>query len=181
VFFAVIFYCYSETIVATWVPTFLRQARNFGIQSAGLALTLFWLFIIIGRGITLIIAGRIKATKIMICISIIAITAFTVLIFLRSEYFIYALIALTGFGYSAMFPLLISTGSTLYEKGRGVLATGLFIASNIGISAAPFITKFTSRISLIFSVSFVMISMAVVTFLVVIVHVLISRNKLLKI
>jgi len=32
-------------------------------------------------------------------------------------------ISLAGLGYSAMYPLLLSSGSTLYEKGRGVLSS----------------------------------------------------------
>jgi MFS transporter, FHS family, glucose/mannose:H+ symporter len=177
IFLAVIFYCYSETIIATWIPTYLRQVKNFDIQSAALTLTIFWLFIIIGRAASLAVAGRVKTSKIIIAISVLAVISFTVLIFLNKSYLIYIFAALSGLGYSAMFPLLISAGSTIYLKGRGVLATGLFIASNIGISAAPFFTKYTSAVSPLFSVSFAPLFMALVTIIIITVRILNARFR----
>lgn len=163
---AIIFYSCSETIVATWSPTFFILARNLAITSASLTLNLFWLFIIIGRLIMLIIAGRIKSTKIMTVLSILAIIAMSAAVFVYNKYLIYIFISIAGLGYSMIFPLLISTGSTIYEKGRGVLATILFISGNLGLALAPFITKFSSRVSLVISISFSFILMIFVTMMV---------------
>ena len=177
IFLAVCFYCSSETIVATWAPTFFRLARGLDVQSASIFLNLFWLFIIIGRIITMIIAGRIKATKIMMFISILAIAAMSILIFFSSKYLIYVLISFAGLGYSAMFPLMYSLGGTLYEKGRGILATFLFMGTNIGTTAAPFITKFTSDINLTLSISFSFILMAIVTILIMLITFLYNKKS----
>ncbi len=160
-FLAVFFYCSSETIVATWTPTFLGLARNMPVQPASFALNLFWLFVIIGRLIALIIAGRIKSTKIMLIISTLAIISMLIFAFIYNKYLIFVLISFAGLGYSAMFPMLISAGSTLYEKGRGLLATFLFLASNIGLALAPAITKFSSKVSMQLSMSFSFILMAI--------------------
>jgi len=40
-------------------------------------------------------------------------------IFSRTKFNIFTGIGLAGIGYSAIFPLFISSGSTLYKKGRG--------------------------------------------------------------
>jgi MFS transporter, TsgA protein len=162
-FLAICCYGSSETIVATWTPTFLGLARNMAIQPASLALNLFWLFVIVGRLIVLIIAGRVKSIKIMLVISTLAIISMLVFSFIYNQYLIFVLISAAGLGYSAMFPLLISMGSTLYEKGKGLLATFLFMASNIGLALAPVITKFSSRVNMQLSISFSFILMAVVT------------------
>jgi MFS family permease len=175
VFLAVLFYCSSETIVATWTPTFLGLARNLSIQPASIALNLFWLFVIIGRLIILIIAGRVKSVKIMVFISALAVISMLAFSFFYNKYLIFVLISIAGLGYSALFPLLISTGSTLYEKGRGLLATFLFLASNIGLALAPAITKFSSKVNLQFSISFSFILMAVVTIMILIVKFLFNR------
>ncbi len=177
VFLAICFYCSSEAIVATWTPTFLGLARNFPIQPASLALNLFWLFVIIGRLIVLTVAGRIKSTKVMLFISILAIISMLVFAFIYNKYLIYVLISIAGLGYSAIFPMLISTGSTLYEKGRGLLATFLFLASNIGLSLAPLITKLSSRVSMQLSISFSFILMAFVTIIIVVVIFLFKRSE----
>ncbi|MCL4415151.1 MAG: MFS transporter [Actinobacteria bacterium] len=175
---SIAFYCASETVVATWAPTFFRISRNLDIRSAGYALTLFWSFIIIGRGITLFIAGRIKAIKIILVISILAIISMAVVVFLHSQNLIYVFIAAAGLGYSAIFPLIISTGSTLYDRGRGLLATGLFVGANTGIAIAPFLTKFSSSVSMIFSLSLSFILMIFVSLIILSIQRIISRKKI---
>jgi MFS family permease len=176
VFLAVMFYCGSENIVATWAPTFLGLARNLSIQPASIALNLFWLFVIIGRLIILIIGGRIKSLKTMVFISALAVLSMLAFSFIYNKYLIFVLISVAGLGYSAMFPLLISTGSTLYEKGRGFLATFLFLASNTGLALAPAITKFSSKVNLQLSISFSFILMSVVTIIILIVKFLLNRT-----
>jgi fucose permease len=174
---AAIFYCASETVVGTWAPTFFRISRNMNIQSAGYALTLFWLFVIIGRLIILFIAGRVKAVKIMSVISIIAIIFMVVVVFMHTRILIYIFIAVAGIGYSGIFPLLISTGSTLYDKGRGILATGLFVVSNIGITIAPLLTKFSSSKNMVLSISLSFILMIAASLIIFSVLLVISRKK----
>ena len=81
-------------------------------------------------------------------------------------------------GYSAMFPLLVSTGSTLYKRGRGILATGLFIASNIGISIAPFVTRFISRNNLPMSLGISVILISIVFIIVIVVNTISVKKKM---
>ena len=178
VFLAICFYCSSETIVATWTPTFLGLARTLPVQPASFALNLFWMFVVIGRLIVLIIAGRINSIKIMLVISTLAIVAMIAFSFIYNKYMIFILISLSGLGYSSLFPLLVSKGSTLYEKGRGLLATFLFLASNVGLSVAPAITKFSSRYSMQLSISFSFILMAVVTLIILVIAFLLKCIRL---
>ncbi|MHB1276082.1 MAG: MFS transporter, partial [Candidatus Humimicrobiaceae bacterium] len=177
IFFAFCFYCCSETIVAIWAPTFFRLARNLTVQSASIVLNLFWLFIIIGRIISMIISGRIRAVKIMMFISILAIASMSIVVFLYNEYVIFFLISLAGLGYSAMFPLLYSTGTMLYDKGKGMMVTFLFIAVNLGTTAGPFITKFSSKTNLTVSISFSFILMAIVTITIILITYLFNKKN----
>jgi fucose permease len=176
IFVAICFYCCSETIVATWAPTFFRLARNISVQSASIILNLFWLFIIFGRIISMIIAGKIKATIIIMVISVVAIIAMIISVFLYNKYLIFVLISIAGLGYSAIFPLLYSTGGTLYTKGKGILATFLFMATNIGTTVAPFITKLSSKINLPLSIYFSFILMSIVTIILIIINIIFNKN-----
>jgi fucose permease len=176
IFIAICFYCCSQTIVAIWSPTFFRLAKNISVGSASIILNLFWLFIIIGRIISMITAGKVKAINVMIAISIIAIAAMSISILLYNKYLIFVLISIAGLGYSAMFPLLYSTGVTLYTKGKGVLITFLFMATNIGTTIAPFITKFSSKINLQLSVSFSFILMSIVAIMLIIINIIFNKN-----
>ena len=176
IFFAIIFYCSSETVISTWAPTFFRLERGLDIQSAGFLITLFWILIVIGRLISLFLAGKVESIRIMAILSMLAIVSISALIFIKTVYIIYILVVIAGLGYSALFPLLVSTGSTIYEKGRGVLATILFVASNIGVSSAPFITRYISAKNMLFSVGIAPVIMAGV-FILMIVLMLIWPRK----
>ncbi|MHB1376278.1 MAG: MFS transporter [Candidatus Humimicrobiaceae bacterium] len=174
---AIIFYTSSETIVATWAPTFFILARNLEVASSSITLNLFWLFIIAGRIIAAFIAGRIKSTKIMTILSILAIISMPAAIFVYNKYLIFVFISIAGLGYSMLFPLLISTGSIIYEKGRGVLATILFISGNLGVTLAPVITKFSSKVSLVISISFSFILMIFITIMILIIDSLSDKKN----
>ena len=175
--FAMLFYTIAETVIATWVPTFFREFRGFDITSAGFVLTLFWLFLILGRVITIFFTGKIKATKIILLLALIAMTSVAVLVFLGSRYLIYIFIAIAGLGFSSIFPLIVSTGSTLYDKGRGVLATGIFIAANAGMTAAPFLIKFAVNYGFIFSLVISAIFILLVLILIFIVQMRLKQKS----
>lgn len=175
---ALVFYCASETVIATWAPTFYRLTANMDIQSTSYVLTLFWLFMFIGRLIILFIAGRVKAIRIMLVISVIAVISMTVAVFMRREILIYISIAAAGLGCSAMYPLLISTGSTVYDRGKGILATILFISANIGIAGAPFLIKFISSANMLLSISFSFILMIITSLALISMQLVVSRKKI---
>ncbi len=156
---SIVFYCASETIISAWSPTFFRSERMFDIETAGLVISIFWISIIIGRIVVSSMAGKIRSGYVMLGLSAVAIISMIFMVLLKSRYVILIVVGLTGLGFSGMFPLLISSGSAVYKKGKGVLITILFAASNIGISIAPFVTRLISRYNITFSVSLAIIFM----------------------
>jgi len=148
-----LFYCISETVIATWSPTFLRTVRFFEIDIAGLAVSIFWISILAGRIIVSFIAGRFKTNYIMLTLSCIGFISMIFLVFAKSLLAIFILIGLSGLGCSGIITLGISSASTVYERGRGLLASIVFAAVNIGLSIAPFITKFVSNFSMMLSIA----------------------------
>jgi len=174
----VIFYCTSETVVSTWSPTFFRSERMFDIQTAGFAVSIFWIFVVIGRIVVSSMAGKVKCHHIMLVLSIVAIASMTFMILSRTKFAILIAMGFVGLGYSGIFPLLISSGSTVYKKGRGMLATILFAASNIGISVAPFLTKTASEYDMNFSVSLAIIFMFIIMLLLI--FLIIYENKIVS-
>jgi len=173
---SIVFYCASETVVSTWSPTFFRNERMFDIQTAGLVISIFWISVIIGRAVVSSMAGKVRSSYVMLGLSAAAIISMIFMIFLKSRYAIFIAMSFTGLGFSGMFPLLISSGCAVYKKGKGVLITILFAASNIGISVAPFLTRFTSRHNITFSISLAIIFMFL-AMLLLIVYV-VCKNKI---
>ncbi|MBM3705005.1 MAG: MFS transporter [Actinobacteria bacterium] len=148
-----LFYAVSETVIAAWAPTFLRTVRFFEIEMASLAVSIFWMSILAGRIVVSFIAGRIKTNYIMLTLSCIGFISMAFLVFAKSLWAIFILIGLSGLGCSGIVTLGISSASTVYEKGRGLLASLVFGAVNTGLSAAPFITKLISSHNMLLSIA----------------------------
>ena len=155
--FTIATYIVGEVVFANWSPTYLRLAKGFDVQSAALGVTFFNIFIVVGRFIASSIVGKIKARTILIFISCLAFISIILFVISDSKVFIYMTISLAGLGYSAMYPLLLSSGSTLYEKGRGTLSSLIFASAYFGIAATPFITRKIGSFNLSFSVLFALI------------------------
>ncbi len=171
---SIITYCLAETVISTWSPTFFRLARSFDVQSAGLIVSVFWISIIVGRGIVSALTGRVNSSYIMLSLAIIAIISTTFAIYLDSTTLIFITIFIAGLGFSGLFPLLVSSGNKIFDKGKDLIATILFAAGNVGISLAPFLTKIISSSSLRLSVLISVIFMGI-TFLLVLSHFLVKK------
>lgn len=150
-------YIVGETVLSTWSPTYLRLAKGFDIQSAALAVTFFQIFIVAGRFISSIIAGKIKTFTILISISIIALISIIFFVLSDSKFFLYLTISFAGLGYSAMYPLLVSSGSAIYDKGKGILISIVFATAYFGKTLAPYITKKIAEFNLTFSITVALI------------------------
>jgi FHS family glucose/mannose:H+ symporter-like MFS transporter len=171
------FYCISEGIMAVWAPTFIRTVKSFDIQYASLSVSIFWFAILLGRIIASFFAGKIKTNYMLLGLSIIAIASMAVFIPQNTVWASLIAIGFAGFGHSAIITLGISSASTVYIKGRGILASIVFAAVNAGTSLAPFITKYVSRIGMSLSVAMAPIFMGL-TLLFVIIK-MVYENKVL--
>ena len=152
-------YAVSETVIATWSPTFLRTVRFLEIEMASLAVSIFWISILAGRIIVSFIAGRVKTNYIMLTLSCIGFISMAFLVFAKSLWAVFILTGLSGLGCSGIVTLGISSASTVYEKGRGLLASIIFAAVNTGLSSAPFITKLVSNYKMMLSIAMASIFM----------------------
>jgi MFS transporter, FHS family, glucose/mannose:H+ symporter len=151
--FILFFYCFSEVIMAVWTPTFLRTVKSFDIQYAGLAVSIFWFAVLIGRLIVSVFAGKIKTNHILLSLSIIAIAAMIIFIPLDSVTASLIAVGFAGLGHSAIITLGVASAGTVYIMGRGILASIVFAAINSGTSLAPFITRYVSRAGMTLSVA----------------------------
>jgi MFS family permease len=126
---------------------------------ASLAVSIFWISILAGRIIVSFIAGRVKTNYIMLTLSCIGFISMAFLVFAKSLWAVFILTGLSGLGCSGIVTLGISSASTVYEKGRGLLASIIFAAVNTGLSSAPFITKLVSNYKMMLSIAMASIFM----------------------
>lgn len=162
-----LFYTMSETVIATWAPTFFRSERLFNVGEAAFLISLFWAGILLGRIITGILAGRIKASHLILILSLFSLIAIIILYFSQSKNSNLVMIIFVGLGYSSIFPLLVSSGSTIYRSGSGIFLTILFASANLGIAIAPYLTRFFSRFGMLASISLAPALMVVLVVLVI--------------
>ncbi|MHB1346907.1 MAG: MFS transporter [Candidatus Humimicrobiaceae bacterium] len=153
------FYSVTETVMATWVPTFLRISRSFDISYAGYAVSIVWIGILIGRIAVSIIAGRYNENYIMMALAILALISLIIFTLVGTVNLSLIFSFFIGLGLSGLGPLTISSSSTLYEKGRGVLVSIIFAANNFAISMTPLLTRAVSGHSMTLSVSIASIFM----------------------
>lgn len=173
------FYVIPETIFATWSATFLRKLRFFEIDKASLAVSIFWMAIFAGRMIVSTFAGKIKSNYIMLVLSAMGVISMAFFVIVKSPVSIYPAIAFAGLGCSGIITLGIADASTVYEKGRGLLASIVFAVVNFGTSITPFITKFISARSLSWSVGVAAVFMFL-TFLTIIVKIIYEKKNINK-
>jgi MFS family permease len=167
-FILMLVYTIPETIVFTWSPTFFRVERMFDIATAGIIVSIFWISVGIGRFIIGSIAGKINTNYLMLLLLIIASISITFMVFFDIKYIIFIAIVFFGLSSSGIYPLLISSGSTIYEEGRGVLITFLYVAEAMGLSIAPYLTRFISKYNMTLSISVSIILLGFIIILVLI-------------
>jgi fucose permease len=171
-------YVASETVISTWTPTYLRLAKGLDIYSSALSITVFMIFMIAGRVVAAIVAGRYEAKIIMLILSAIAISSIIFIFMSNTRFLVFIAMAIAGLGYSAMYPLIISSGSTVYENGRGFLASLLFASAYFGKTLAPYITKLIAEFNLSFSITVSLIFSGVSALLIVFLVLYERKNKI---
>jgi MFS family permease len=139
-------------VITNWSPTFLRAARALDIRYAGLTVSIFWLGILVGRIIVSFFAGRRNSNVIMLFLSILAFSSLVLFVVFKSKYATLTTAAFAGLGCSGISTIGISSAGTIYERGRGILASIIFAGCYAGASISPFLTRFSSRYNMTFSI-----------------------------
>jgi len=165
---ALFFYVTAEIIVSIWSPTFFRILKHFDVQSAGLILTILWIGIFSGRLLVGSLSYKIKTDYMLMILAIISIISLTFLVYSSSKFINYLAIFFTGFGFSGIVPLLISSTSSFFPKGKEVIMTILFLMPAVAGMSAPYITRNIAQKSMFFSIAVTIFFMAAVLIIVTI-------------
>ena len=164
----ILFYVTSEAIIFSWAPSFFRIEKMFNLSSAGLILTIFWIGILIGRLSISFLSYRVMSGHILIGSAIISIIALIFTIFADNITVNFIAIGFAGLGFSGFVPLLISASSTIYDSGKDIVVTVLFLLGLSGNAIAPYLTKLVSGRSMVLSLALTVIFMSVVLVLTII-------------
>jgi MFS family permease len=162
------FYATAEAIVSIWSPTFFRILKHFDVRSAGLMLTILWIGILIGRLVVGSLSYKIKTGYMLVILTLLSIISLIFLVYSDIKFINYLAIFFAGFGFSGIVPLLLSSASSFFPKGKEIIMTILFLMPTTGYMLAPYLTRYISQRSMFFSIAITIFFMGAVLVLVTI-------------
>jgi len=128
--FALAVFCYGacEATFGNWGAIFLEKEANLSAGKAALGLTLFWLFIAIGRTVFTLVALKFSTKYLYIIAPFVVAVVFYFIPYAKTEFLLLTCMAVGGFAMSFLFPNSISSATNEFPKLAG-LVSGILVAS----------------------------------------------------
>src|SRR4030065_397701 len=147
---------------------FFRILKHFDLKSAGLILTILWIGIFSGRLLVAFISHKIKTGYILMILTIISIISLIFLIYSDIKFINYLAVFFTGFGFSAIVPLLISSTGSFFPKGKEIIMSIMFLMPAVAGISAPYLIRNIAQRNMIFSIAITIFFIAAVMVLVIV-------------
>lgn len=168
------FYTLSELIYSQWIVEYLKNYLNFKINIAGLVLSLFWLFIAIGRFLSGFVIKYLKLATFLTILSALAVIGFVTLFMVRNPAPIIAITVVMGLCFSALYASIISYGTLQLKSSSAPLMSFILTMGSAGVVIS---SPLSSLIKQLFSIrEALMLSMLFMAL--VCIMLLLSRLKL---
>ncbi len=159
---AIFSYTFFEAVFNYWIIEYLVKL-NINPQISKLGISMFWIFIVIGRIIAANFTQYMKLGSFIKISSLLSGFAFLGLLLTSKTLILFILIALIGIGSSALYPSIISFGTYGREKVDSSLMTTIIISGSFGIILSSPVSGFLNET---FSVKGALISGLISIFLV---------------
>lgn len=129
-----------EMSVSHYLPSIMIERSGLSESNAASMLSLFWAFMVVGRLVCGILADRYGYIKYLVISMLIAVAAFIGMVLLSDQYAQFAMIALSGLGFSGVFGIaLVYVNSCI--QGLTDRTTSLLVAcGGIGGAILPKLT-----------------------------------------
>ena len=128
-----------EWSVISWTPNFLIDHMQLLPETASLAMTFFFVAIIVGRFVGSILARHYRALYLLLLAQGIAIIGFPFLWLSDSVALTYFGLTLVGLGVANLFPLGLATASNIGEEYADKASSRVSQAAGLAILTAPFV------------------------------------------
>lgn len=132
---AIFLYGTIEASLGNWSTVFLMDLKGFRPETVSLALSLFWLFITVGRVLTTFYAVKGDARGPYRLAPWMILAGLTALIFYRRESLTAPIFIFLGLGCSCFFPLTVSFITKKYDAMRDRLAAYTVVGLMSGVGA----------------------------------------------
>lgn len=123
--------------ITTWLPLYLERELGAGAFLGSLALSLFWIGIILGRAAVLPMIGRYRPLELVAGGGLTAAAVLTAAIFLKQPVLLAAACGVAGFLTGIVIPLLIETGTGWFPSFTGAAASIIFLSGTVSRMTFP--------------------------------------------
>ncbi|MCK5780024.1 MAG: MFS transporter [Psychrilyobacter sp.] len=124
-------YVFTEMIFSYWIVEYLVNNGSTGGEGK-IALSIFWLFIAIGRFIVGKLGDKVKVKTVVISLLLLALLSYIALITVKGLFIIYFFTGLLGLGFSSLYPSIVALGTEGRGKVTPSLMTFIMISGSIG-------------------------------------------------
>ena len=124
-------YVFTEMIFSYWIVEYMVEKGALGGE-AKISLSVFWLFIALGRLITGKLGHKFKVENIVITLLILSVISYFTLLLVQGVWIIYIFVGLLGLGFSSLYPSIIALGTEGRENISPSLMTFIMTSGSIG-------------------------------------------------
>ncbi|BDU50003.1 MFS transporter [Haliovirga abyssi] len=175
--FAIFCYVLAEMVFSYWIVTYLKMDTGFKIEIASFGLSLFWIFMAIGRFFSSYIVKKMKIESYIILSAGIGFLGYILISQFNSIILIYVLIAITGLGFSGVYAAVLDFGTKQLRNTSANLMTFIIVSGSFGgIMSSPISSFLKERVSIKYSFFSGAIAILLVLVLIVIAEILQKRR-----
>ncbi|MGB6128557.1 MAG: MFS transporter [Psychrilyobacter sp.] len=124
-------YVFTEMIFSYWIVEYMITKGAYGGE-AKISLSIFWLFIAVGRLIAGKLGHKFSVINMVITLLGIAFISYFILIFVQGIWIIYIFVGLLGFGFSSLYPSIVALGTEGRKNISPSLMTFIMTSGSVG-------------------------------------------------
>jgi fucose permease len=143
-YIAIAAYVSAEIGMASWLVTFLQQARGQDVAASNQALSLFFALLMLGRLIGGFVVHRIGYLRSILIATLGAIASLIIGLFGTGSLVFF--LPVTGFFFSIIFPTITAAASDLYTKKINTILGVLFTFAGLGGLLGPWLIAWGSEL-----------------------------------
>jgi TsgA-like MFS transporter len=129
---AFIFYALAEVVFTNWIVVYLRQVLFIDVETAGMALAVFWAFMAVGRLASGVITAVVRIEKFLMWSAVVAFSAYAAVLASTHVSLIFTMIAFMGLGFSGMYASIFSYGTMQVRHPTANLISFYMSLSSVG-------------------------------------------------
>jgi len=133
-----VIYAFAEGTFSNWGLLFLHEERGLPEASAGVALSIFWGALVVGRLSSAFLVVRISPRRLWLVLPTLMAIALACVPLIGSRTSAFAVFAVAGLSCSALFPLTVTLASRQFPEHAAPVSSAMIASLMFGVGLASF-------------------------------------------